>query len=90
MMDVRMMAIPRFLRLLLHQVHLSLPIHTPLLRPHIHPRQSPQAVLLPKAMTVRLRLLRLRLQLLPLPRPSRLLRLPPLKLVAVAVTVATE
>jgi hypothetical protein len=88
-MDV-MTATLRSPRHLLHQVHLSLR-RQPHLRLRLHPRQSPQAVLSPKAMTVRLHLhlrlrlhlLRLRLQLLP--RRSRLLLLPPLKLVAVAV-----
>jgi hypothetical protein len=73
-------------RLLLHQVRLSL---RPQKRPHLHqlhlhPRQSPQTVLSPKAMTLRLRLPRLRLQLLPLPRPNHLLRLPLPKPVTVA------
>jgi hypothetical protein len=83
-----MMAILPSPRLLLHQVPLSLPRQTHLLRLHPHPRQSPQTLLSAKAITLRPRprLPRLRLQLLP--RPSRLLRLTPPKPVTVAAVVA--
>ena len=79
-------------RLLLRQVHLSLPPQAHLLRLRLHPRQSPQPLLSAKAMT--LRPPRLRRQLIPLLRRqlplriSRLLRLLPPKPAVVAVAVA--
>ena len=90
MMDV--MAILPSPRLLLHQVHLSLR-RPRLLQLQLHLRQSPQAVLSPKAMTfhlhlhlhLRRRLPHLRLRLLP--RLSLLHRLPPPQPVAVAMAV---